>query len=547
MRAHGSARTRVKPRTGAPTPTYVAHMLRNVRLRLLCSLALAGLIVAGCASTDPGVSATRSRQIEGGGLIPDATDPPSTDPQNPDDTSPDATSPEDTTPDATTPDTTPATLPVEEGVIDFGSRKPAQEYDGFLIAAFKDIEGFWDTEFPRVFGAKFQQLQGGIFAAYSDRPEPIPGCGTAQTRFDDVKGNAFYCIDGDFMVYDDEVLLPGLVAKLGEAAVAVVLAHEFGHAVQARNDAFGQPTVLKEQQADCFAGAWAAHATGSSAGAIRFTDNDVRRGLIAMIEVADPVDGQGLADPDAHGTGFDRVGAFQDGFIGGADRCSTFFTEGRENQLIDIPFRFDDPNAGDLPLKSPDNSDIVTLLPADLDRFWTEKLTAENVTFTPPTLVLFPEDGPFPPCAGKKDADYPRATFFCPSTNQILMDEDFAKALAEPGDLKIGDMAVGYILSQAYSEAVQLALASPLKGVDRALLDDCLTGSWIADIVPAADGSAPGDLSLSAGDLDEAVVTAIVRSDGSADTDVRGTAFEKIDSFRAGVLGGLNACATRFG
>ena len=50
-------------------------------------------------------------------------------------------------------------------------------------------------------------------------------------------------------------------------------------------------------------------------------------------------------------------------------------------------------------------------------------------------------------------------------------------------------------------------------------------------------------LLLSAGDLDEAVVTAIARSDLATDTNVLGSAFEKIDAFRKGVLGGLNVCA----
>ena len=52
---------------------------------------------------------------------------------------------------------------------------------------------------------------------------------------------------------------------------------------------------------------------------------------------------------------------------------------------------------------------------------------------------------------------------------------------------------------------------------------------------------------LSAGDLDEAVNTAVLLGDEATDTDVNGTAFEKIDSFRAGVLGGLPACQNRIG
>ena len=79
------------------------------------------------------------------------------------------------------------------------------------------------------------------------------------------------------------------------------------------------------------------------------------------------------------------------------------------------------------------------------------------------------------------------------------------------------------------------------------MFDDCLTGAWVAYIVPGPDGKIPADgrtdtLLLSAGDLDEAVVTAIARSDLTSDTNVLGSAFETIDAFRKGVLGGLNVC-----
>ena len=120
-----------------------------------------------------------------------------------------------------------------------------------------------------------------------------------------------------------------------------------------------------------------------------------------MIQVRDPINGD-VNDPNAHGTGFDRVGAFQDGFIGGAERCKPFFTEDREKNLIDIPFDFGDPNQGNLPFDTNGaDTDIVTAMPQDLDRFWVQKLTGlDGVTFTAPTLELFPSAGPFPDCDG---------------------------------------------------------------------------------------------------------------------------------------------------
>jgi hypothetical protein len=68
---------------------------------------------------------------------------------------------------------------------------------------------------------------------------------------------------------------------------------------------------------------------------------------------------------------------------------------------------------------------------------------------------------------------------------------------------------------------------------------------------PTSDPSSPpvggGTLTLSAGDLDEAIITALFRSDNSSDQDKRGTAFEKISSFRGGVLGGIDACRAQLG
>jgi predicted metalloprotease len=267
-----------------------------------------------------------------------------------------------------------------------------------------------------------------------------------------------------------------------------------------------------------------------------------------MIQVRDPPDGD-VNDPDAHGTGFDRVGAFQDGFLGGTARCKTFFTEDRQKNLIDIQAVVGD--SGNLPFVDGTgrNSDIVTLMPADLDRFWVAKINGvEGVDFTAPRLNVYRHRGPFPECDGAADSDFRNNIFFCASANEIMVDRDFAEQL--DADALFGDMSVGYLIGEAYSEAIQQALHSTLSGTKRVLLNDCFTGAWVADDVPvsADPSSGPrggGQLTLAAGDLDEAIVTALKRSDDTSDEDRRGTAFEKIDSFRAGVLGGIDACRQR--
>jgi len=493
------------------------------------------LATAGCAVPSTGVHSTRSRQNDTTGV--EASTPssaPSTD-------QPQGTTPA-TTP-ATTPDTTP--IPVEQGIIDFGQNHQPQPYDGFLSAAFKDIESFWAVQFPAVYGTDFKPLSGKIYAAYPDRSDPIPGCGSPVTSYSDIEGNAFYCVDGDFMAYDDAELMPQLVSQLGQAATAVVLAHEFGHAVQTRANEFDQPTILKEQQADCFAGAWAAHISRGESDVLTFTDKDIRGGLIAMIQVRDPLELGGTLSPNSHGTGFDRVGAFQDGFNGGVARCKTFFTEDR--QLINIPFDDRDLNNGNLPLVDPNPDptngpvDIVTLLPTDLTRYWTAALANDNLTFKPPTVKVFTTDDGSASCEGLDDSSFDDNIVYCAASNTVFIDQKFAAETLADG--LQGDMSIGYLISQGFSEVVQGLLGSKLTGEPRALLDDCLTGSWIRDDLPPIEGDRP--VFLSAGDLDEAIVTTIKRSDPTNDTNVEGSAFEKIDAFRSGVLGGLSVCQKR--
>ena len=428
-------------------------------------------------------------------------------------------------------------------VVDFGEGKPSRTYDGFLTAALAEIESFWAAGFETVYGEPWKPLEGGVYAAWPGREEDIPGCGTEVSTYEDVAtSGAFYCRAGDFVAYDDHELLPSLVAELGEQAVAIVLAHEFGHAVQSRTGDFDESVILKEQQADCFAGAWAAHVAGGSGSLVRFDEADIRTGLIAMLQIRDPVEAGGLSNPEAHGTGFDRVGAFQDGFIGGIARCATFFDEDRMAQLIDIPFLspFDDPNGGDLPLvdRTGRGDDIVHLIPESLDRFWVQLLERSGFQFTAPTLVGLPPNRSTPTCAGVVPATSARAALWCPTSNVIHLDLQAAERLLAAH--LSGDLAVAYLIATAYSDAVQTTVGTGLTGVARSLRNDCFSGAWVrAHITPA--GTDP-IVALSAGDLDEAVVALIGRSDPTADTDLEGTAFEKVDAFRAGVLDGLDEC-----
>ncbi len=172
---------------------------------------------------------------------------------------------------------------------------------------------------PSVYGASYKAIPSDRLFAYS-QSNPPPACGGyGRTPYSEVAGNAFYCDQGDFVAWDEQGLFAKLRQQYGDFAPALVLAHEWGHAVQARVGFQTSATVYMEQQADCFAGAWAAHVAQDG----RLDGGDLDSALAGLLGLRDPsgIDG---SQEGAHGNGFDRVRAFQDGFEGSAATCAGY-------------------------------------------------------------------------------------------------------------------------------------------------------------------------------------------------------------------------------
>src|SRR5699024_2798813 len=75
----------------------------------------------------------------------------------------------------------------------------------------------------------------------------------------DIPMNAFYCPPADVIAWDRAQLLPMLHQEFGPMAIGTVLAHEYGHAIQSdlgsrAGISRDTKTIVREQQADCFAG-----------------------------------------------------------------------------------------------------------------------------------------------------------------------------------------------------------------------------------------------------------------------------------------------------
>ncbi len=515
------------------------------------------LVAASCAATS-GVRTESADQIPGADLgapfepVPDPDDlepaPSTTDPgpvaTDPDTTDPGPVATDPEPPDPTVPSTT-VPLQFEADAIDFGPEKPGRDYDEFLLATATDLDNWWATEFPAVYGEEYVSLRGAIYAAYPQRPDDIPGCGTPRTSYDDVQDFvAFYCGLGDFMVYDDgsNGLLFELAESFGPATIGIVLAHEYGHAIQQRIGALDDnlPTVITEQQADCFAGAWAGRAARGEAPGISFTDADVRAGLIAMIRVEDPL-GIDQFTPGGHGSGFDRVGAFQVGFQRGAARCAELLDDPlplTPNQFRDLQERQNQGNA-DFGFGE---TELLGFLPEDLNLYWDVQLDATFTDFDELTLV--PVSSPDEISCGELVGPIDVGVAVCKDDGIVYLNEPAALDLYD----ELGDFSIGYLIGVAWSEAVQSSTGSQRSGEERELLNDCLTGAWVSTVLPEDTGFLPQPrpeertVSASPGDLTEAIQTAILIGDSGSNDNVVGSAFEKIDAFRDGVLGGLAAC-----
>lgn len=500
--------------------------------RAIALLVAAGLGAAACG-TDAGVTTQRADEIR-------TNLPPVTAPDDPTVT----TVPTD--PGTSTPPTTPPmpTGPVDPTSINFGSNKVERSYDEFLLAVMTDLDAWWSQEYPAFYGEAFVSLEGDVYAAYPARPDDIPGCGTERTTYAEVQQYvAFYCGVGDFLVYDDgdDGLLAELAREYGAATIGTVFAHEFGHAIQLRVGALDRslPTIVTEQQADCFAGAWTSRVANGQSSLVSFSDGDVRAGLIAMTKVSDPV-GLDQFVPGGHGSAFDRVGAFQVGFVEGLERCVQLL----DDPLPLVPNEFNSPdeitNGGDAAFGYGEQ-DLMGFLPLDLNRYWDEELAAEVPGLDSITLRVV-RTAADADCAEMR-GDLDQGSAYCVSTNEVLFNEDVALELYR----NLGDFAIGYLLGNAWSAAVQEALESDLVGEPRALLDDCLTGGWVKTVIPV-DRALPQPrlegrtVVVSAGDLDEAIQTVLLVADPGASDDIVGNAFEKIESFRVGVLEGTDAC-----
>ncbi len=411
---------------------------------------------------------------------------------------------------------------------------PAAASDGHYAASadesLADTQAFWARELPATYGRTYKPIPASRVHPYSS-DDPPPGCGTkGTTPYRQVAGNAFYCQEGDFIAYDVERLIPALQKKYGDVAVGLVLAHEMGHAVQARVGAPDGAFVYIELQADCFAGAWTQHVADGDGTDLNLSEDDVDRALSGFLDLRDPSGTEG-GENGAHGNAFDRVSAFHDGLTGGAPACRAYETDPPEVTQSGFLSAEDQAVNGDPPL-----DESLPLITKSLDAYWDS--TTKEYDGAPELVAS--KSGSLS-CAGGSDGGVlSDSVIYCADSDTIV----YASSALQKASDEIGDMGAGVFVAAAWASAVQHDVGYRI-GTGRArAISDCLTGGWAGAVqrgTAKSAGSKQAAISFSPGDLDE-VIAAFVATDGTESKVDRGSVFDRMREFRRGFDRGPSAC-----
>jgi predicted metalloprotease len=193
--------------------------------------------------------------------------------------------------------------PASDGAPGDDGRETRQQDEADAVGVVGD---FWRRHFAELSRSPYEPPQ--VAGGYVGRDGP--SCGGTPSP----PGNAFYCPAGDFLAWDEQLMDAGY-REIGDAWVYVVIAHEWGHAVQARLRS-AQVSVAAELQADCLAGATLQGAVDD--GALRLEPGDTDELSTALVAVADEYP---WADPSSHGDAGQRTEAFSAGASGGLRAC----------------------------------------------------------------------------------------------------------------------------------------------------------------------------------------------------------------------------------
>lgn len=461
----------------------------------------------------------------------------------------------DAAPQAAAPDTV-AGMPVTDGPSGLRPDAPAPDVDvaggtggridTIAAAALEDLGRFWSSAFPDSFHRPFTPVSRLVSWDSAAPHDPaVQFCGGPVSGV----ANAGFCRSYNEIGWDRGPLMSGLVDEYGELAPVVVLAHEYGHVVQYQTGlrTAQAPTIVLEQQADCYAGVFLHHvAQGESEHFTMNTTDGLGAALSVLVAIRDSPDPAEFGGAE-HGSAFERITAFQEGFTGDPAACARIDAADVDARRGPMPLEAIGPGGG-----APRPIDDAML--AAVARTFTGMLRAgaedprsasTGAGAADSTVPGFGAPDTADPSGGCDHPTSPAA--FCPGTGRVAADLPGLARTADGGAHGLaGDFTAYSIVASRYALAAAQARGASLTGERAALRTACMTGAWAAHL--AGKPSSGTGLQLRPGDLDEAVAGLL--DGGLIAADVRGTtvpsAFARLDAYRAGFLDGTGACRGRY-
>jgi predicted metalloprotease len=181
-----------------------------------------------------------------------------------------------------------------------------EEIDQEIAAAIEIVDQFWSAHFTEFYTGQYTPPSAFIPYLASD----LPTCGDEEV----VPDNAFYCATDNTILWDQD-LVDSIYVNGGDAGIYLVIAHEWGHAIQSQiSDVWN----AEELQADCLAAAALYGATAD--GSLSWEAGDTAEITNALTALADETAWTSTSD---HGDPLDRIDAFNDGRQGGVAGCYT--------------------------------------------------------------------------------------------------------------------------------------------------------------------------------------------------------------------------------
>ncbi|WP_232664220.1 neutral zinc metallopeptidase [Pseudonocardia sp. TRM90224] len=396
--------------------------------------------------------------------------------------------------------------------------------DAAASAAVEELQRFWRSAFPASFGREWDDI--AVFAPVRADAQHAP----CATRAGAISGQAYYCPAADAVVWDAEELVPSLHERFGPAGVAVVLAHEVGHAVQTRLGVDAAqvaqperyPTILLEAMADCYAGVALAHLAANPVTGLPFGVAERDRAVLALVGFRDPV-GVDAGDRSAHGNALDRVSALQDGYAADPRVCATMSLDNRTFTQRRFTSGADQARGGDLPVPA-----LLAAVEEDARRWFTAVGSTRAPEWRAPALRRRPTAA----CDTTALAAQGPARF-CERDGSVSVDLTEVTSVHR----RMGDYAGGVLVASRYALATATAAGARADGTTAV----CLAGAYTSRLIDLEESFA-----LSPGDLDEAVQVLLAvdwaARDAHGAVDPADHGYERVAHFRLGLQGGPDAC-----